>query len=127
MTHHVSVACSITADILPHLNPPVVRAKSKLNGLNVRHGGTYAIFADYSVEALLLELQMLDGEDWIPGETLTGMEKRYRTQWLIALYIVLSSVSFTLDPRLDALFRCSLHSAVPKPLSPARSKSESLT
>lgn len=44
------------------------------------------------MEAVQLELQMIDRTEWVPGETLTGVGKQYRAQWLTALHIVLQSV-----------------------------------
>lgn len=49
----------------------------------------------YPLEALLLELQLLDSTTRVPGETLTGVEKRYRTQWIGALHAVMQNVSGT--------------------------------
>ena len=49
----------------------------------------------YPLEALLLELQLLDSTTRVPGETLTGVEKRYRTQWIGALHAVMQHVSGT--------------------------------
>lgn len=51
------------------------------------------MFVGYSVEALLLELQLLDSTTREPGETLTGVEKRYRTQWIGAMHAVMQNVS----------------------------------
>lgn len=50
----------------------------------------------YSAEALLLELQLLDSTTRIPGRTLTGVEKRYRTQWVVAMHAVMQHVSIVL-------------------------------
>lgn len=50
-------------------------------------------WSGYSLEALLLELQLLDSTTHVPGETLTGVEKRYRTQWIGALHAVMQNVS----------------------------------
>lgn len=58
--------------------------------------------AGYSIEALLLELQMLDSTTRIPGETLTGVEKRYRTQWVGALHYVMQHVSCS--SMVDAIY-----------------------
>lgn len=49
--------------------------------------------AGYSKEQLLLELQLLDSTTRVPGQTLTGVEKRYRTQWISALDFVMQHVS----------------------------------
>ena len=56
----------------------------------------------YPLEALLLELQLLDSTTRVPGETLTGVEKRYRTQWIGALHAVMQNVrgSGTALPRV---------------------------
>ena len=51
------------------------------------------VFSGYPLEALLLELQMLDSTTRVPGETLTAVEKRYRTQWVGALHAVMQNVS----------------------------------
>lgn len=50
----------------------------------------------YSVDALLLELQFLDSTTRVPGQTLTGVEKRYRTQWIAAMHAVMQHVSIVL-------------------------------
>ena len=50
----------------------------------------------YSAEALLLELQFLDSTTRVPGQTLTGVEKRYRTQWIVAMHAVMQHVSLVL-------------------------------
>lgn len=56
----------------------------------------------YPLEALLLELQLLDSTTRVPGETLTTIEKRYRTQWIGALHAVMQNVSST---AVRALYR----------------------
>ncbi|CAM9419101.1 unnamed protein product [Ectocarpus sp. 6 AP-2014] len=48
----------------------------------------------YSKEQLLLELQLLDSTTRVPGQTLTGVEKRYRTQWISALDFVMQNLKF---------------------------------
>lgn len=48
----------------------------------------------YPLEALSLELQLLDSTTRVPGKTLTGVEKRYRTQWIGALHAVMQNVSW---------------------------------
>eukprot|EP00904_Undaria_pinnatifida_P000887 jgi/Undpi1/1079/HiC_scaffold_10.g04542.m1 len=52
-----------------------------------------AFVSGYPLEALLLELQMLDSTTRVPGETLTAVEKRYRTQWVGALHAVMQNLN----------------------------------
>lgn len=42
------------------------------------------------------ELQFLDSATRVPGQTLTGVEKRYRTQWIAAMHAVMQHVSLVL-------------------------------
>lgn len=51
------------------------------------------------MEALLLELQFLDSTTRVPGQTLTGVEKRYRTQWIGAMHAVMQHVSLVFGVR----------------------------
>ncbi|CAM9504449.1 unnamed protein product [Scytosiphon promiscuus] len=53
-----------------------------------------ALAAGYSVDQLLLELQLLDSTTRVPGMTLTGVEKRYRTQWIGAMHAVMQNLNF---------------------------------
>eukprot|EP00752_Nemacystus_decipiens_P014145 g12578.t2 len=53
-----------------------------------------ALASGYSVEALLLELQLLDSTTRVPGQTLTGVEKRYRTQWITAMHAVMQHLEY---------------------------------
>lgn len=43
-----------------------------------------------------MELQLLDSTTRVPGQTLTGVEKRYRTQWIAAMHAVMQHVSLVL-------------------------------
>lgn len=45
------------------------------------------------MDQLLLELLLLDSTTRVPGQTLTGVEKRYRTQWIAAMHAVMQNVS----------------------------------
>eukprot|EP00903_Cladosiphon_okamuranus_P013903 g12931.t1 len=53
-----------------------------------------ALASGYAVEALLLELQLLDSTTRVPGQTLTGVEKRYRTQWITAMHAVMQHLDY---------------------------------
>ncbi|CAM9272119.1 unnamed protein product [Choristocarpus tenellus] len=46
----------------------------------------------YAKEALELELQFQDSTTPMPGQTLTAVEKQYRTNWLLAVYMVLEDL-----------------------------------
>lgn len=49
-----------------------------------------------------MELQFLDSTTRVPGQTLTGVEKRYRTQWIVAMHAVMQNVSIVLLPAMAA-------------------------
>lgn len=87
--------------------PPLVNVQPRLkvSCLFAHVVGAFLPSAGYSKEQLLLELQLLDSTTRVPGQTLTGVEKRYRTQWISALDFVMQNVSDFHAPtqRLKAL------------------------